>query len=406
MRGWRRYDREIYRMLDGRVDASARHLISGWAADADRPDDRVDVVVLVDGHERGRARADLPRVDLQGLGTLGDGAHGFTYAFDPPLSPLRTYEIAVCHAGTDMLLRLGQFSIAAEASHAVERTRPIMVTTSGQPGFIDLMRSLAGDKGIVAADSHAYGVKLMTYYAHALAVLVAPASRVPARHVTANDDGACVLTPNPFHAPDYEHLFPEPRLFYAFFRTQSETTISAAFKAVVTGFYETLAMHQDKPMAGYFAEQCDLFDVARDFARLAFTDMREIVLLQDPRDAYCVYRALWSTSPSQAMATLSRVRDRAVELRRENRGDTMFLRCEDLRLRPEGTLLEISRFLSLDHAIIADPETFRTEAADPATLGIGQWKTDLDGKEIALFEREFGEYLELFGYEASRTAGA
>ena len=40
-----------------------------WAADAGRPDDRVDVVVLVDGHPRGCARADQPREDLRMLGT-------------------------------------------------------------------------------------------------------------------------------------------------------------------------------------------------------------------------------------------------------------------------------------------------------------------------------------------------
>jgi hypothetical protein len=80
-------------MLDGRVDAFARHSIRGWAADAARPDVRVEVVVLVDGHPRGRAIADRPREDLQTLGTLGDGAHGFVLALDPPLSPLRSYEI-------------------------------------------------------------------------------------------------------------------------------------------------------------------------------------------------------------------------------------------------------------------------------------------------------------------------
>src|SRR5271167_4181544 len=141
----------MHRMLDGRVDSFARHSISGWAADADRPDAAVDVIISVDGREQGRARADLPRADLQTMGTLGDGAHGYVYAFDPALSPLRSYEVTVCHAGTGEHLRLGHFTIAPEISHTVERIRPIMVTTSGQPGCIDLMRCLAGDPGIVAA---------------------------------------------------------------------------------------------------------------------------------------------------------------------------------------------------------------------------------------------------------------
>jgi len=393
-------------MLDGRVDAFARHSIHGWAADADRPDARVEVVVLLDGHTQGRARADHPREDLQMLGTLGDGAHGFVYAFDPPLSPLRSYEITVCHAGTDEPLRVGRFTVAAEIGHAPERMRPIMVTVAARTGGVDLMRSLAGDPGIVAADTRAYGVKLMNYYARALEVLVVPGGRASACPGADGGAGAYVLTPNPFHAPDYERLMTPPRLLYEFFQNQSSAPICAAFKAVVTQFYETLAMHQGKRLAGYFAEQCDLFDVARNFARLAFREVREIVLLQDPRDAYCSYRALWFGTPTQAMATLRRACHQIVELRRESRDDTLFLRCEDLRLRPETALAEIARFLTLERALATDPQTLRAAAEDAMLPSVGQWRTELETDEIALLEREFADYLALFGYDMAERASA
>jgi hypothetical protein len=97
--------------------------------------------------------------------------------------------------------------------------------------------------------------------------------------------------------------------------------------------------------------------------------------------------------------SLRRVRDRTVELRRENRHDTMFLRIEDLRQRPESTLQEISGFLSLDHAIGVDPGVLPATADDAVMSTVGQWRTELDSGEIALFEREFGEYLRLFGYD-------
>jgi hypothetical protein len=439
-RAWQvRARQEIHRMLDGRVDAFARHLIHGWAADADRPDARVEVVVLVDGQFRGSVRADRPREDLQMLGTLGDGAHGFAFAFDPPLSPLRSYEIKVCHAGTDEALRVGRFTVSAEINHAAERMRPIMVSFSGQSSGIDLMRGLASDPAIVAADSHAFGVKLMSYYGRALEVLVVPSSGAPvgptvgaplvgvpmvgappvgalpagATTVGApmvgrggDGDNAYALTPNPFHGPNYERLLTPPRLLYEFFQNQSAIPISAAFKAVVMQFYETLAMHQGKRMAGYFAEQCDLFDVARSFARLAFREVHEIVLLQDPREAYCGYRMLWSVTPAQAMATLRRVCDRVAELRRENRQDTLFLRCEDLRLRPEATLVQIARFLLLDRPLATDPQKLRAAAEDAMLPGVGQWRIELDSDEIALLEREFADYLELFGYDMAVPAPA
>jgi hypothetical protein len=416
-------------MPEGRVDAFARHAISGWAADIDRPDAKLEVAVFVDGREQGRTIANRPREDLRALGTLGNGAHGFVYAFDPPLSPLRSYEIMVTEVGSLEPLQRGLVTIPAEINHAAERMRPILVTTSGEPGFTDLMRALASDPGIIATDSHSYGVKLMSYYAHALEVLLVPngqgpngqgpngqgpngqgangqgpIGQVPGGHKSnrqgGTDDTAFILKPNPFHSADYEAVLPRPRLLYEYFQSQSARPIAGAFKTVISEFYEMMAMHHGKRMADYFAEQSDLFGIERNFARLAFRDTREIVLLQDPRDAYCGCRQLWSTSPTQALDNLRRVRDRTIALRRENRHDMMFLRTEDFRLRPESALREISGFLALDHTILPEPGLLRAAAGDATTSQIGRWRTELDAEETDLFAREFADYLQLFGYPA------
>jgi hypothetical protein len=162
----------------------------------------------------------------------------------------------------------------------------------------------------------------------------------------------------------------------------------------VDELYTALAGHQGKPNARYFAEQCDLFDTTSAFARLAFTDTREIVLLQDPRDAYCGYRTLWSVSPDQALDTLRRVRDRTLQLHSEGRSDIWFLRTEDFRARPAEALSKLWQFLGLTPS-----PTEPAQAVDPTALGIGAWKTELTSEEIAAFEQEFGAYLRLFGYE-------
>ena len=104
------------------------------------------------------------------------------------------------------------------------------------------------------------------------------------------------------------------------------------------------------------------------------------------------------------MATLRRACERTVELRREGPHDTLFLRCEDLRLRPEAALVEIARFLSLERALATDPQTLRAAAEDAMQHSVGQWRTELDSDEIALLEREFGDYLTLFGYDTSAHA--
>jgi len=69
-------------------------------------------------------------------------------------------------------------------------------------------------------------------------------------------------------------------------------------------------------------------------------------------------------------------------------------------------LVEIARFLSLERALVTDPQALRAEADDAMSPVVGQWRTDLDSDEIALLEREFADYLALFGYEMSVHASA
>lgn len=65
--------------IRGRVDAIDGGMVFGWAYDEARPEDRLDVIVLYEGQEIGRTKADRPRADLQRIG-IGEGAHAFAYA--------------------------------------------------------------------------------------------------------------------------------------------------------------------------------------------------------------------------------------------------------------------------------------------------------------------------------------
>jgi hypothetical protein len=308
--------------------------------------------------------------------------------------------VAVCFALTNEPLPLGLCLIPSDTGLTDGRLQPILITTSGQPGFLGLMRSLANDSDIIAADSRAYSVRLLSYYAHALDVLAmpSPGKIIPA---TLTDDvtGRFIGT-NPYHSPLFESIFPRPRLLSEFFQQRSKDLICAAFTSVVSEFYATIALHHGKAEARLFAEQCDLFEATGPFARLAFRQIREIVLLQDPRDAYCGYRSLWSTSAAEAMATLQSVCRQTIDRHQNNQGDTLFLRCEDLLLRPEATLQTVAEFLSIHHPIAVAPEI----AMDPAGRTIDRWRGEFDAAETALFETEFGEYLRLFGYDTTVSA--
>ncbi len=82
-------------MLLGHIDLVDRHAVRGWAADTDRPYGTLEVAVFVDGQLAGLARADQARDDLKDPTTLGAGAHGLAYRFDPPLSALQDHDVVV-----------------------------------------------------------------------------------------------------------------------------------------------------------------------------------------------------------------------------------------------------------------------------------------------------------------------
>lgn len=392
-------------MLRGHVDANARYAIAGWAADMADLEARVEIIILVDDKEYGRVRADRPRPDLRELGIYGDGQHGFRYSFDPPLSILQSYDISVRFALDGQLLANGGFRLDAQRLAASTRLRPLLITTSGQPGFTELMQSLTQNQGVVVGEARSYRVRLLSYYAQALDVLTKPYPPDLALANLADECSLQVIGPNPHYSDQYQDLFPRRWHLQEFFARRPQAAFCTAFSSIVDEFYTTLAGHQGKPAASYFAEQCDLFAVTTSFARLAFADTREIILLQDPRDAYCGYRALWSVAPAQALETLCRVRDRTLQLHAEGRRDTWFLRTENLRARPADTMRTLWQFLGLDPSAAGEPDAVQAAAVDPATLGIGRWKTELDSDEITFFEKEFGPYLRLFDYElAENTA--
>jgi|GEM_PF-657711 len=83
--------------LMGRVDGTIDGKLSGWAFDPDNPDERVAIVLTVDGAEIGRASADVLRQDLLSHG-IGDGHHAFLVDLPDGVSPAR---VSTRFAATD-----------------------------------------------------------------------------------------------------------------------------------------------------------------------------------------------------------------------------------------------------------------------------------------------------------------
>lgn len=65
-------------MIEGRIEDGTLGLLRGWAWDPSRPDQQLDLEVLIDGQSSGIARASLRRLDLVKAG-VGGGNHGFEF---------------------------------------------------------------------------------------------------------------------------------------------------------------------------------------------------------------------------------------------------------------------------------------------------------------------------------------
>ena len=390
-------------MFTGHVDSFDHHCIAGWAADTDRPNARLELSVVVNGSQQGRIIADRPREGLRQLGIYGDGAHSFSYVFDPPLSPLHGYDVSVRFVDTPAEVPAGRFRIQPSSPHDLA-LRPLLVTATGRSGTTLLMRRLGNAREIIIADHYPFEMKLLTYYGYALEVLTTASNLKRPISIDELTTDPHTLGLNPFHHPQMESVYPNPLLLYQFFGRRAMARLHPAFRNIIDDFYRDMQIHARKPLVRFFAEKCDVFTAARDFARLAFDGVKELLLVRDPRDVHCSRRAFWSDSVENSLQNLKTVQAVVLPIRDAGRQDLHVVRYEDLIQQPAETLSRIAAYLGLDHAIelnlASESQIFSSHGTspDPAS-SIGRWKHELSTEERASFAHNFKPYLEAFGYD-------
>ena len=349
------------------------------------------------------AACSLRRPELANQEALQRVDHGFEFEFAKPLPAEIELRIAVRLLETGALIQPGE--IVLPAISAGNALKPILVTAPGRSGTTFLMGKLAQSDGIVVAESHPYEVRLMAYYATALHVLSSPAdfersmhpdrlegkrlpSRIPTHFRVAS------MSPGSRRAAFPKSCFSE----YA----KSETI--EAFRNTINEYYLRLRLDQGKNTAVYFAEKANnLQDRSRNFPRHAFRDVREVVLVRDPRDLLCSQRQYFKLDEKsgaqpaiRSVAGLSRVI-------KEQRSDTLVLKYEDLTTDYAKTSIKLFEFLGLEVPAVKingdEGALFKAHAtSDSVEASIGRWRTDLDADTIAFINRSCGEFLEQFGY--------
>jgi SGNH hydrolase-like domain, acetyltransferase AlgX len=95
---------------EGFIDGLKGPFLLGWAFDPERPDDRLELDVELDGQPVGRCIADVLRRDLE-QHSVGDGRHGFRVRLPRPLEPGSSHLVLVrSEDGTVLPIRKRYFA--------------------------------------------------------------------------------------------------------------------------------------------------------------------------------------------------------------------------------------------------------------------------------------------------------
>ncbi|HUB14803.1 MAG TPA: sulfotransferase [Acetobacteraceae bacterium] len=389
-------------MLRGYVDLIGPTRLSGWAlddADLRRP---INVDVIVNGIQYAAPRADVLREDLQR--ELGFGHHAFVFEFNPPLPLLREHRVVVRYGGTDQVVPNGERTLPAVALDRQRLLQPILVTAPGRGGSTILMKRLAAHPAVSVADLYPFETELLKYYSHAFRILTSPGDHDRSGKPETFVDNHRFLGANPYNVASFGKAFKDQGRFETFYETVVPREMAAAFRRIVTEFYEAVAADQGKVMPMFFAEKCQLASLARWFARSLFSDVREIVLVRDARDTMCSYRSFWSQSTAEAIRLLRLACDTLMTVRREERDDVLFLRYEDMVAQETDHLRRVAAFVGIRDFAASDATSEQALFKEHATskspqASIGRWKRELSAEEVKLCMAEFTPYLEMFGYD-------
>jgi hypothetical protein len=389
--------------LIGSVDKITRTYVAGWRADSENPGQPVDVLVYVNGEGRGCATADLPRDDLRAAFPGATGKHAFRFEFGWSLSPYRSNHVKVIDARDRGLVPGGERTLLPRGGQRKIEPAPICVTSTGRAGTSLLMGRLAAHPEIAVAGTHPYEVKQLTYQVLALRTLSLEANwnRSMTPDALVSDASRYVFGFNPFHDP---HFGDHP-LLDRYWEVTAPEMLTAALRGLVLAYYDTVRVMTGKVRIRYFAEKTHPNALLRDGAIAMFGGVKEIVLVRDPRDLVCSYRAFWGSESAQSVSLILAQFVELAERVRTAEPDTLLVRYEDLVLDPNGTLGRICAFLELEHGAAerddAEAAIFRKHGTSGSPQeSIGRWRQELTKGEIAACDNAFGPFLEVFGYSA------
>lgn len=389
------------RDLRSYVDTITRNHVSGWVANPDAPDEPIDIAVIVNGQVSGRAPAVVHRPDLLQAFPGSTGKYGFHFQFELPLSGFERQEIRIATVRDGQLLRGGQTTFPPIGTIEPRTPIPLLVTSTGRSGSSLLMRQLARHPQIVVAGRHPYEIRQLSYYALALRTLTSDADRSRSTDPETMGEKRRVFSIgfNPYQDPA---LVPHP-LVDAYWNTTAPLALMNAFKNIILQYYDVIRMIAGKPMMQVFAEKTQPDTITRQATAMMFGRANEILLVRDPRDLVCSYRAFWKKDVASSIPMIVSQLEEISSLSAQNRKDILVVKYEDLAAHPNDTMHRVQDFLCLErHDVTEQPEDVsifeRHGTSRSPADSIGRWRTDLSANDQTRCNNAFERFLHAFGY--------
>jgi hypothetical protein len=386
-------------MLTGYIDKISSDTVHGWAADTDEPDAVIEVAIYVDGRRVAQVACSELRKDLRDLGRYGAGRHGFHHVFTPPLPPLTTERVTVRFARTGAILPNGDAALSRW-----QPLSPILITAPGRSGTTLLMSRLARLPQITVGEMHPYEVRQIAYWSTVVRTLSRPADFDRATHPDRLEGDGYRVGTSPFSHFAYRNVFRAKELDTEYFGRYVPAELHDLARRMILEYYLRIRDDRQKPDAVFFAEKNNNLDRrTREFARTLFPDLKELVLVRDPRDLLCSQMAYFRRDPEAIFQNVSQALREYLRIRHEANGQVLFLRYEDLVLHPGALFDLVGAHLGTDCSDAIDVEQEHVGFAAHATsaspaASIERWRSHMPSQLLSRCASAWSEYLGEFGY--------
>ncbi len=387
-------------MLVGHVGQIKAEFIGGWAADTEAPNSVVDVIVYIDGKRATHLSCDHFRQDLLDLGKYGEGRHGFQWRISPPLPLDLLDRISVRFARTGAVLPGGEMMRLPRQGDL----SPILITAPGRSGTTLMMGRLALSPLICVAESHPFEVRLIAYWSTVVRILAAEADYERSTHPDKLEGDGFRVGSNPYSHDNFKGAFAEPALVKGYFNTYVPAEINDFARRMILEYYSRICDDRRKDQASLFAEKNNNLDRRpRAFVRGLYPNMKEIVLVRDPRDLLCSHLSYFGSQPELALRHISLATRELTRLKHEESDHVLVVRYEDMVLDAEATFARVATYLNIppffDAGNVKEKAGFGVHATSASPEeSIGRWKLQLPPAQQVVCKRTWEAFLTEFGY--------